>query len=238
MLNGPYFVLPGPEGFKGHLLDHFLAAGYYRMQHTVFTTHHTRMHTGGAELPVFWLRTQVNDITESSTAVANRKKCARFTVTYHPAAITDETEALYSQYLDAIDFNTSATCFDCLHDERLENPFDTRMIEIRDGNLLVAAGYFDVGHQAISGILNFYHPAYKKYSLGKYLILKKIDWARANAIPLYYTGYISTAITKFDYKLFPAKTAIEVYLPAHQHWMPYHLLEKEWLQDYHRKHFV
>jgi len=51
------------------------------------------------------------------------------------------------------------------------------MIKIRDGAALVVAGYFDIGHQAISNILNFYHPAYKKYSLGKYLILKKIDWA-------------------------------------------------------------
>jgi len=238
MINSPYFILPGPEGFKGQLLDQYLAAGYYRMLHTVFTTHHTRLHTTGEDLPVFWLRTQVKNITESSSALANRKKCAGFTASCKRAEITAETEALYSLYHSAIDFNTGGSCYDCLHDERLEDPFDSRMIEIRDGNTLVAVGYFDQGQQTISGILNFYHPAYKKYSLGKYLILKKIDYALANNISLYYTGYISTSNTRFDYKLFPDIAGIEVYLPAHQKWVPYSSLDKAWLHQYYKDHFV
>ncbi len=238
MINTPYFVVAGPGGFKGPLLDAYLAAGYYRMLHTVFTTNNTRVDMEGEDLPVFWLRTQVKNITESSSALSLRKKCAAFTVTCKPATITAETETLYDLYHSVIDFSTGGTVYDCLHDSRLPNPFDSRMIEIRDGNTLVAVGYFDFGQQAISGILNFYHPAYKKYSLGKYLILQKIDWALANNIPLYYTGYISTAITKFDYKLFPAKAAIELYLPVEATWVSYHLLEKEWLEAYYENHFT
>jgi arginine-tRNA-protein transferase len=48
----------------------------------------------------------------------------------------------------------------------------------------------------------------------------------------YYTGYISTAITKFDYKIFPDKTAIEVYLPAHDTWIAYTNVDKTYLEDY------
>jgi leucyl-tRNA---protein transferase len=238
MNSAPYFVLPGPEGFKGPLLDKFLAAGYYRMYHTMFTTHHTRMDATGEPLPVFWLRTLVNNIKESSTATTLRKKCARFRVDCKPAAITAETEALYSRYHSSIDFNTAATVYDCLHDQLLPDPFDSRMIEIRDDGILVAVGYFDVGHQAISGILNFYHPDYKKYSLGKWLILQKIRWAQASNIPLYYTGYISTAHAKFNYKLFPDTAAMELYLPVEAAWIPYDVLQLDWLQEYYYKHLI
>ena len=110
------------------------------------------------------------------------------------------------------------------------------MIEVRDGNILVAVGFFDKGTNAIAGILNFYHPDYKKFSLGKYLILQKIEFARANRFLYYYTGYISTHISKFDYKLFPDKRAIEVYLPVEKIWVPYKLWGKEKLKEYYEIH--
>ena len=238
MANAPYFILPGVNGFKGALLDQYLEAGYYRMLHTLFTTNHTRLDMEGDDLPVFWLRTQVRNIEESSTALAVRKKSTAFSVTCKEASITDEIEALYDLYYNAVDFNTAVSCNDCLHDSRLEDPFDSRMIEIRDAGMLVAVGYFDLGQQSISGILNFYHPGYKKYSLGKYLILKKIDYALEHGIPLYYTGYICAGSTRFDYKLFPSKNAIELYLPVEGNWVPYRLVNKEWLQDYCKKHFI
>lgn len=236
MNSTPYFILPGPEGFKGYLLDQLLAAGYYRMYHTMFTTNHTRMDPAGESLPVFWLRTLVNNITECSSAIVVRKKCARFTVEVKPAAIKAEAEALYNSYHSSIHFDTAPTAFDCLHDPVLPDPFDSRMIEIRDRGTLIAAGYFDVGLQSISGILNFYDPAYKKYSLGKWLILQKIQWAQQHNIPLYYTGYLSTAHAKFNYKLFPDTAAIELYLPVEATWVPYDSLQQDWLQEYYLRH--
>jgi arginine-tRNA-protein transferase len=95
-----------------------------------------------------------------------------------------------------------------------------------------------LGKNAITGILNFYHPAYNKYSLGKYLILQKIDFALSNNISFYYTGYISTAINKFDYKLFPDVASIEVYLPVERQWLPYLTLGKPLLQEYFNYYFT
>lgn len=232
MINEPHYFLPGENGFKGQVLDDLLALGYYRMQHMIFTTHHTALDPEKENIPVFWLRTEVKKIQENKTALTIRKYCAPFTVTIKKAVITTELEELYSIYKNHVDFCASTTCWDYLHMDEFENPYDSWMIEIRDGNILIAAGFFDKGENAISGILNFYHPAYHKFSLGKYLILKKIDHALENNIPYYYTGYISTAITKFDYKLFPDINAIEVYLPVENTWMPYNLLGKEKLKEH------
>jgi len=231
-MSSPDYIVPGENGFKGSLLDDFLAAGFYRMLHMLFTTHYTELDNESERLPVFWLRTQVKKIQENKTALAIRKSCNAFTVEYKKAAITREIEALYSLYHSHINFTPAPSCEACIHDNRLKNPFDSWMIEVRDGGTLVAVGYFDRGKNAITGILNFYHPGYKKYSPGKYLMLKKIDYALENDIAWYYTGYISTAITKFDYKLFPDTAAIEVYLPVERNWVPYAKLGKAGLKNY------
>lgn len=232
MIIGPYYILPDERGFRGSLLDDYLAAGYYRMLHTVFTTHYTQLDMAGDALPVFWLRTKLSNINENNAARAIRKKCERLTILYQKAIITTEIENLYSLYHSAIDFTTGGSCQSCMHDNSMGNPFDSMMIEVRYKGLLIATGYFDLGKNAISGILNFYHPAYKKYSLGKYLMLQKIDWALANNMDWYYTGYICTGHTKFDYKIFPDVNAMEVYLPVERKWVPFTGIGKEGLEAY------
>ncbi len=60
------------------------------------------------------------------------------------------------------------------------------MIEIRDGNKLIAAGFFDLGEISVAGILNFYHPDYKSKSLGIYLLLLEIDHAKKQGKEWFY----------------------------------------------------
>ncbi len=227
-----HYLLPNAAGFKGQLLDDYLAVGYYRMMHMVFTTNFTKITMDGEAQPVFWLRTPVQEIVPGKKATDIKKQCAGFTANIKPASINEETEALYSLYYNHINFETGATCYSCLHDPALPNPFDSMMIEVRDGNTLIAAGYFDKGKKAIAGILNFYHPAYKKYSLGKFLMLQKIEYALANNMHWYYTGYIGSSFTKFDYKLFPDVEAIQVLLPLHREWVGYLKVGKVGLQEY------
>ncbi len=232
MIQEEDFILPDDNGFKGNTLDFLLAAGYYRMQHCVFTTCFTQIDLTKAPLPVFWLRTPVINIKQNGKIAAIRKKCAGFKTTYKNAAITDEVNKLYTLYRSHIIFEASENCQSYLHDNYFPNPFNSWMIEVHDGETLIAVGYFDLGDISLAGILNFYHPEYKKYSLGKYLMLLKIDFALANDIQLYYTGYMSTAITKFDYKIFPDVNAIEVFLPIERRWVSYATIGKEGLQAY------
>lgn len=225
-------IFPDPNGFRGPMLDDYLAKGFYRMQHFMFTAHFTQIDFDAPPLPVFWLRTRLDLVKETRTTASIRNRCSRFAVTYKEAAITDETELLYMLYRNSIDFNASESCRSYLENNYINNPFDACMIELRDGDVLIAVGYFDRGKNAMAGVLNFYHPDYKKRSLGKYLMLLKIDYARKHNITWYYTGYISTAITKFDYKIFPDEGAIEVYLPREGMWVGYAELGKQGLNDY------
>ena len=69
--------------------------------------------------------------------------------------------------------------------------------------------------------MNFYHPDYKKFSLGKYLMLIKIQYALQAEKKLYYPGYIVHNYPRFDYKLFVDSNAAEIYIPERQGWFPY-----------------
>ena len=96
--------------------------------------------------------------------------------------------------------------------------------------MLIAFGCFDKGEKSIAGILNAYHPNYKKYSLGKYLILLKLKYCIQNKITYYYTGYIGIGLNYFDYKGFPDENAIQVLLHEPPTWVPYNKLGKSGLE--------
>ena len=227
---------PPKSGFKGKVLDTYLANGYYRMQHRLFTLNYIFIRDTG--MPVFWMRMKVANVEESNTAKAIRKACKSFKVTYKKAVITDEINDLFRQYRMMIDFDTSYSCAAYLHDDEFKLPFNSKLVEIRDFNRLIAVGFFDKGTNSIAGILNFYHPDYKKYSLGKYLILKKIDYSVEKKIQFFYSGYIAANFTKFDYKLFPDINALEVFLPIEKEWKPFLEYNKAYLENYFNEHIA
>jgi arginine-tRNA-protein transferase len=235
-MGGLRFVYPYKRRFVGKILDNYLAKGFYRGQHSLFTLNYNYIGIKG--MPVFWLRIKVADVKEGSTAKAIRKACKSFTVIYKKAVITDEINDLFRAYRGMIDFDTSPSCAAYLHDDTFELPFNSMLVEIRDNDRLIAVGYFDKGTNAIAGILHFYHPDYKKYSLGKYLMLMEIDYASDNKIPFYYSGYIAINFPKFDYKLFPDINAIEVFLPIEKEWKPYIQYDNVYLENYFNEHIV
>ena len=223
------------KGFKNQTLDRLLAAGYYRMQHLMFTRNDTALDENGELVPVFWLRTLVNQCRLLKTANSILKKCASFSVTVKDAYVDDEIECMYALYKKWVPFSVSSNCREYLHQEFLPLPFDSKMVQVHDGGTLIATGYFDCGSETIAGIMNIYHPEYNKYSLGKMLMLQKLQYAVTKKKLYYYTGYISTGSTRFDYKTFPDPSAVEVLLPDQQLWVPYHLLSKAFLKEYYLK---
>ncbi|HEX8331853.1 MAG TPA: hypothetical protein VF622_04480 [Segetibacter sp.] len=232
------YFLPDENGFKSGALDQMLSAGYYRMQHFMFTTNDTCLGTEETLIPVFWLRTKVNQCCLINSAKTILRRCSRFSVSVQSAHVDDEIESLYDLYKEHVPFSVSSSCKDYLHMDVLPNPFESMMIQVRDKDRLIATGYFDKGQQSMAGIMNIYHPHYKSFSLGKFLILQKLQYALLHKISFYYTGYISPDSTRFDYKTFPDPAAVEVLLPDQQQWMRYQELGKEFLAEYYLKNLI
>lgn len=98
------FIFPDEKGFKGTILDNYLAAGYYRTQHLLFTTHLTQISNEQKTYPVFWLRMPIKSIIENAAATSIRKKCAAFAVLCNKAKINIGINELYNNYIKGIDF--------------------------------------------------------------------------------------------------------------------------------------
>lgn len=214
-----YYQTLYPEKMDGALLDEGLARGWYRITQSFITTdligHENKL------IPVFWLRIDLARYRPSRSAKRIAAKNSRYKVEIKPFAINDEIEALFEAYRTSIDFDMSESVATYLLKEGSPNAFDSRLIEVRDGGRLVAAGYFDLGARASTGILHFYDPALAHDSLGKYLFLIEIEDALSRGFDYYYMGYLCYGNTKFDYKVFADRRSTELYWRRADSWRPY-----------------
>ncbi|MEZ0487079.1 GNAT family N-acetyltransferase [Fibrella aquatica] len=200
-------------------MDLFLSLGYFRMQQQIFTCRY--VHFDEERYPVHWLRISLSAVVFGPKQNRLFRLNAPFSVTVKPLIISDELESLYNDYWNNIDFDAPYSVESCLLEGSSSSIFDTYVIEIRDEGRLIAAGIFDNGEQTIAGIMNFYHPDYRKHSLGKYLMLLKIRYAQQQQKTHYYPGYLIGNYPKFDYKLFACQAATELYDAQREEWLPF-----------------
>ncbi len=189
------------------------------MQQQIFTCRY--VHFAEVRYPVHWLRISLSAVTFGTKQNRLLRINNKFSVTVKPLVITDELEALYDLYWYSLDFDAPYSVESCLLDGTGQTIFDTYVIEVRDEGQLIAAGIFDNGDRSIAGIMNFYHPDYRKQSLGKYLMLLKILYAQQQRKEYYYPGYLVGNYPKFDYKLFACESATQVYDEGSGQWLPF-----------------
>ena len=217
-----------PEILSGEELDAFLEAGWYRMKQTLFSTHFVML--DNHVYRVFWLRYNLKNIVLSKSQQRIKAKNQRFSVSLRPLEITDEIENLYAYYQTSVNFQAATSVYDWLYGELPpSNVFNTELIEIRDKGELIAVGIADWGDKTFSGIMNFYNPDYKKFSLGKYLMLLKIELGLRRNFRWYYPGYVVYQKPAFDYKLSFNKEAVEILIPETQGWQ---LFERQLIDRY------
>ena len=197
----------------------FLSRGYFRMQQQIFTCRY--VYFNEVRHPVHWLRVDLAIAFLGPKQARLFRINSPFTVTVKPLVITRELEALYDLYWNNIEFDAHYSVESCLMGGSTQTVFDTYVVEVRDRGNLIAAGIFDLGDRAIAGILNFYNPAYHRHSLGKYLMLLKMQYAQQQQKTHYYPGYLVGNYPKFDYKLFACQAATEVYDALNGQWLPF-----------------
>ena len=205
---------------RGNELDFFLSVGYFRMQQGIFTCRDVTFN--GIRHSVLWLRVALTNVEYGPKQSRLLRVNDRFSVAVKPlVTISQEIQTLYAIYRNSLNFDAPNTVEDCLLGHVAYTTFDTHVIEVRNNDTLIAVGIFDNGERSIAGIMNFYHPDYHRHSLGKYLMLLKINYAQRQQKEYYYPGYLVSNYPKFDYKLFPCEPATEVFDDANGQWLPF-----------------
>lgn len=207
-----------PEHLPAEQLDAYLEQGWFRMGQTIFTTNF--VHLRGAIHSAIWLRVVLNEYEPGNTEKKLFKNNARFQTEIEPAELTAEKEELYEKYRVSLPFVVSESVQHLLFGhETGESIYTTYEVTVRDKGELIACGFFDLGSTSGQGITSFYNPAYKKYSLGKYLIYKKMQYCKNLGMQYFYPGYFVPGNSYFDYKLTIGRKALQFLTLRTAQWM-------------------
>jgi leucyl-tRNA---protein transferase len=208
----------------GATLDRFLSNGWYRMGQHIFTT--DKIYYNDNYCPVFWIRYRMANYRKSIKQNRLISKGKMFTITLQDYAVTEELRELYVAYYNTLKFGASPSLDDILYYSEPDNnirkvSYDSKLLSVRHNGKLIAAGIYDNGLHSIAGIVNFYLPDYKKYSLGKLLMLHKLEIAMQQKKEYYYPGYIVPGVPNFEYKTFVGEACIEVWDVMKKEWVDY-----------------
>jgi arginine-tRNA-protein transferase len=146
------------------------------------------------------------------------KRNSNLAISIHPAEFNPEHYQLYCQYLAArhsgggMDEPTQDSYLRFLTSDWSE----TKFIEIRDNNKLVAVAVTDYVNQGLSALYTFFDPSLAKQSLGTFGILMQINLAQTLGLSWLYLGYWIKDCRKMQYK--QNFSAIESYVD--QRWQP------------------
>ncbi len=208
-----------PEILTPAELDIYLAKGWFRMNQTIFTTHFLQFNN--RDYPAIWLRVALDNYNPDSKHKTVLQRNKQFRTEIRKALITVQHEQLYNKYKTAVSFEAYSSLNQLLLNGYSENIYNTWQVNVYDNHKLIASGFFDLGNTAAEGIVCIYHPDYKKYSLGKYLIYTKMDHCRQLGLSHFYPGYAVPGYAAFDYKLELGKAAMQYYNVSTAQWVPY-----------------
>jgi arginine-tRNA-protein transferase len=130
------------------------------------------------------------------------RRNADLTVTVRDAELTEENYALYARYIgerhdDGDMYPPSREQFRSF---LLCDWSDTRFVEFREDDRLVAVAVTDRVDDGLSAIYTYYDPDHPKRSLGVHAILWQIEHARERGLPNLYLGYWIKRCRKMRYK--------------------------------------
>jgi arginyl-tRNA--protein-N-Asp/Glu arginylyltransferase len=123
-------------------------------------------------------------------------------ITERPAQFDEEHFALYRSYIEARHPGSGMSPTD--PEQYLGflscSWADTRFYEFRTGAELLAVAVVDHLQDALSAVYTFFAPEQASRSLGRFAVLKQIEWAREARLNWLYLGYHIAESRKMRYK--------------------------------------
>ena len=200
-------------------LDHYLANGWFRMKQHVFTTEFLQM--GLDFYDAIWLRQDLR-VFHFPKWFYKMKRNRRFTVEVTDFNPTPEHELLYQAYREVKTEGFPESLESILYGEGDSNIFQTKQISIYENDDLIASGFFDLGHESAAGIVSYYEPKYRNFSMGKYATLIAYEYCQQMGLNYFYPGYFAPGNENFDYKLSFHPLSLEFLDMGTQTWKGFH----------------
>ncbi len=168
-----------------------------------FGTHFFRYNLGYYEnevREVFPLRSRLSDFIFSKNQRRIIKKNRDLETLIRPIVITEEKESLFDRHKKRFSHGVPNSIYDFLSQNPANEPCKGMEVCVYWQNELLAASFFDIGHDSVSGIYASFAPEENSRSLGIYTMLVEIDFALKMNKRFYYQGYCYKGNSFYDYK--------------------------------------
>jgi len=168
-----------------------------------FGTHFFRYNVGFLHVDIQFvmpLRIRLSDLSFSKSQRRVLRRNEDLTVTTGPARITEQDHEMFHRHKARFDHSIPESLFNFIAPDPGAGPCQTREIRVFEGDELIAASYYDIGHEATSGVYGMFDPAVTGRSLGTFTMLKEIEYAVETGRQFYYLGYAYEGPSFYDYK--------------------------------------
>lgn len=181
------------------VFDEFLAEGWRLLGRSM--VRHNFSVCRGKICRTIPLRIRLSDFTFSKSQRQLFKRNAYLPVHSGPIMLTGAKELLFVRHAERFTERRPDTLGSFLSQNPHREPVTGMEITAYEAGRLLAASFFHVGEQAVSGTYCVYDPDFGRLSLGSYTMLLEIAWAQEAGKAYYYHGYCYDVPSAFDYKL-------------------------------------
>lgn len=191
-----------PTRFDARKYDEYLEKGFFRGASIMYKTQ--LLCIGSKVSSVINIRLPIKNFEISKSKKRVLKGVEKnFTVKVQPYYVNKQHDLLYKKFKKKFKgfLYPDVESFLSLGSPFALAIFNTHLLEIYDGDKLIAFSLFDFGYKSCAGLLAIYDFDYNKYSLGNYTMFKEIEIAKHEDIDYYYPGYVLNNTNDFDYKL-------------------------------------
>ncbi len=179
-------------------LDHLLANGWRHFGTEFFR--YSLAVDEGAIRRVMPLRIRLADfvLSRSQRRILARNRDTELTI--RPSTIDPEKEALFARHKERFVRNVPESLSNFLSSAPATVPCRNDELTVSHEGRLIAVSFLDLGQQAASAVYAMFDPDESSRSLGIYLILRGIDYAKESGLKYYYPGYAYVEPSFYDYK--------------------------------------
>lgn len=189
-----------PRKLSAARYDQYLASGWFRGSVMLYKM--GMLCLEGEVQSVLNVRMDIRKFEASKSQRRLVAKCNKeFRTTIRKARIDKRREALYNEHKVRFKGFIHHTLSDYLNSGYSASVFDTYEVAVWLGDELVASSFFDLGSGAMASLLCVYKQGLGRFSLGKYTMLRELEFAQKKGLKWYYPGYVLSPSPSFDYKL-------------------------------------
>lgn len=189
-----------PKSLSPARLDKYLANGWFRSGNMLYRSQLICLENDIYNTVNIRLKLDQYTTSKSQRRIKSKIE-GKYTTEIKKACITPEKEELYRRYRHRFKGFLLDSLENYMNSGFKSSIFNTYELAVYDNKKLIALSFFDIGNFSISSQIGLFDWDYEKLSLGKYTMLKEIEFGLQNNFKFYYPGYVLHKSSMFDYKL-------------------------------------